>query len=35
MGDYGSPGSVPKEKAQTLIEQAKEFIEIAEEYSKK
>ncbi|VVB87742.1 HEPN domain protein [uncultured archaeon] len=34
MGDYGSPGSVSKEKALTLIQQAKEFIELAEEYSK-
>jgi uncharacterized protein (UPF0332 family) len=34
MGDYGSPGSVGKEKAQTLIEQAKEFIELVEEYFK-
>lgn len=34
MGDYGSPGSISKEKAQTIIEQAKEFIEIVEEYSR-
>ncbi|MBU3967657.1 MAG: HEPN domain-containing protein [Euryarchaeota archaeon] len=34
MGDYGSPGSISKEKALTLIEQAKEFIEIVEEYSR-
>ncbi len=34
MGDYGSSGSVSKEKAKKLIEQAKEFIEIVEEYSR-
>ncbi len=35
MGDYGSPGSVSKEKAQMLIEQAKEFIDFVKEYLKK
>jgi len=34
LGDYGSPGSVSKEKAQTLIEQGNEFIEIVEKYLK-
>ncbi len=34
MGDYGSPGSVSKEKARALIEQTKGFIEFVEEYSK-
>lgn len=35
LGDYGAPGSVNKEKAQTMIEQAKEFIETIEEYFRK
>jgi hypothetical protein len=26
MGDYGSPGSVGKEKVRALMDQAKEFI---------
>jgi len=32
LGDYGSSGSISKDKAQELIEHAKEFIEIVEEY---
>lgn len=32
LGDYSAPGSVSKEKAQILIEQAKEFIETVEKY---
>ena len=32
LGDYGSPGSISKEKSQILIEQAKEFIDTIEEY---
>jgi len=35
LGDYGTPSSVSKDKAQMLIEQAKEFIIFVEEYSKK
>ena len=35
LGDYGSPSSVSKDKAQILIEQAEEFIISVEEYSKK
>ncbi|VVB54161.1 HEPN domain protein [uncultured archaeon] len=35
LGDYGSPSSISRDKAHTLIEQAKEFIESVEEYSKK
>jgi uncharacterized protein (UPF0332 family) len=34
-GDYGPIGSVNEEKAQSLIEQAKEFIEKIEEYLRK
>ena len=32
LGDYGSVGSISKDKAQELIDHAKEFIEIVEEY---
>nr|QNO44846.1 hypothetical protein LPBNCPND_00005 [Methanosarcinales archaeon ANME-2c ERB4] len=32
LGDYGAPGSVSTEKAQSLIEETKEFIETIEEY---
>lgn len=32
LGDYGYSGSISKDKAQELIEHAKEFIEIVEEY---
>ncbi|MGB7531412.1 MAG: HEPN domain-containing protein [Halobacteriota archaeon] len=35
LGDYGSSGSISEGKAQELIEHAKEFIEIAEEYLRK
>ncbi len=35
LGDYGAPGSVNKEKAQTLIEETKEFIETIEDYLKR
>ena len=35
LGDYGTPGSVSKEKAMEMIEQAKEFIEKIEEYLRK
>jgi uncharacterized protein (UPF0332 family) len=35
LGDYGSSSSVSKDKARTLIEQAKEFIVSIEEYLKK
>lgn len=34
-GDYGPVGSVRKEKAQVLIEQSKEFIEVGERYLRK
>lgn len=34
LGDYGASGSVSKEKAQMLIENAREFIQAAEEYLK-
>ena len=30
LGDYGAPGSVNKERAQSLIEETKEFIETIE-----
>ena len=32
LGDYGAPGSVSTEKAQSLIEETEEFIETIEEY---
>lgn len=32
LGDYGFPGSVSEKKAQTLIEQTKDFIRTVEEY---
>jgi len=32
LGDYGSSGSISKDKAQELIDHAKEFIEIAERF---
>jgi len=32
LGDYGSPSSVSKDKAQTLIERAKEFLQAVEGY---
>ena len=32
LGDYGSPGSVARERVQVLIEQAREFVESIEEY---
>ncbi|MCK4811472.1 MAG: HEPN domain-containing protein [Methanosarcinales archaeon] len=32
LGDYGAPGSVSEERAQSLIEETKEFIETIEEY---
>lgn len=32
LGDYGAPGSVNKEKAQSLIEETKEFVETIEDY---
>lgn len=35
LGDYGSPGSVSKDKAEELIKQTKEFIEDVEEYLRK
>jgi uncharacterized protein (UPF0332 family) len=35
MGDYGSPGSVSKDKAQSLIKQTREFIDEVEVYLKK
>ncbi len=35
MGDYGSSGSVSKDKAQSLITQAREFVNVVEEYLKK
>jgi uncharacterized protein (UPF0332 family) len=35
LGDYGAPGSVSKEKANTIIEQAKEFIEAIGGYLRK
>ncbi len=35
LGDYGSPSSVSKDKAKTLLEQTTEFIKSVEEYSKK
>jgi len=35
LGDYGSPSSISRYEAHTLIEQAKEFIEFVEEFSKK
>jgi len=34
LGDYGAPGSIDKDKAEELIRQAKEFIELAEKYLK-
>jgi uncharacterized protein (UPF0332 family) len=30
LGDYGAPGSVSEERAQSLIEETKEFIETIE-----
>ena len=35
LGDYGSPSSVSKDKAETLIEHAKEFITSVGKYLKK
>ncbi|MGQ9631228.1 MAG: HEPN domain-containing protein [bacterium] len=35
LGDYGAPGIISKDKAQQLIEHAKEFIETVEAYLKK
>nr|QNT35595.1 hypothetical protein HCAOCCDF_00043 [uncultured Methanosarcinales archaeon] len=32
LGDYGAPGSVSEERAQSLIEETKEFIETIEKY---
>lgn len=32
MGDYGAPGSIKKEKAVSLLEDAKEFVETIEKY---
>ena len=32
LGDYGAPGSVSEEKAQSLIEETNEFMETIEEY---
>ena len=32
LGNYGAPGSVSTEKAQSLIEETEEFIETIEEY---
>lgn len=32
LGDYGSPGIITKNKALLILEQAKEFIKIIEEY---
>lgn len=34
LGDYGSPGSVGKEKAELLMNRAKDFIEAIEKYLK-
>lgn len=34
LGDYGSPGSIDKEKAQLLIDRTKDFIETIEKYLK-
>ena len=35
LGDYGPKGSLNEEKAEELIEQAKEFVIIVEEYLRK
>ena len=35
LGDYGFPGAVSEKKAQTLIEQTKDFIGTIEEYLRK
>ena len=35
VGDYGPLNSISKEKAQTIIDQAEEFLQLIEEYLRK